>query len=94
MEKIEETSLEEKKIHSITITIFDREKCYKPVGEVLHRYADDVLLRVGYPVEEENIAIIFIITKMTNDELGSFTGKLGQIDSVKVRSVSIKTNKK
>jgi len=80
----------EKKIHTITITVNDREAAYKKVGELLHNYADQINLRVGYPVPDKNIAVIFIIIELSSDELGALSGRLGQLHSVKVKSSTIK----
>lgn len=76
--------------HTLTITIYNRDEVYDRVGELLHSSADKILLRVGYPVPDQNISIIFIIVKMTNDEIGALSGKLGQISSVKVKSTTLK----
>ena len=78
------------KYHTLTITIYDRDKVYSLVGSLLHDYADKIMLRVGYPVPDQNISIIFIITQMTNDEAGALSGRLGQIPSVKVKSTTLK----
>ncbi len=78
------------KYHNVCITITDREKDYKTVSEIIHQYAENIHLRVGYPVPEGNIAIIFLILKMTNDKLGAFTGKLGQLKTVLVRATTLK----
>ncbi len=80
----------EKRYHTITITIYDRDTVYQQVGELLHKHSEKILLRTGYPIKEKNISIIFIITEMTTDELGALTGKLGQIKNVKVNSTTIK----
>ena len=85
MEKVLET-----KHHTLTITVYDRDEVYDHVGEMLHAYADKILLRVGYPVPDQNTSIIFIIVKMTSDEIGALSGKLGQISSVKVKSTTLK----
>lgn len=82
----------EQKFHTITITIYNREEAYKLVGELLHDYAENITLRVGYPVPEANVAVIFLIVQLTNDELGALSGKLGQISSVKVKSSTLKIN--
>ena len=81
-------------IHTVTITVHDRNLVYKQVGEILHKFADKIELRVGYPLDEHDIAIIFLVIRLTNDELGAFTGRLGQISSVKVKANSIKLNQK
>jgi len=80
----------EKKLHTTTITVYDRDASYQQVGELLHNHAKNILLRVGYPLERYNAAIIFLILEMTTDELGALTGKLGQIPTVKVKSTTLK----
>ncbi len=80
----------EKKVRTVTITVHDREKSFQQVSTILHDLADSIMLRVGYPMTDQNISIIFIIIQLTNDELGAFTGKLGQIPSVNVKSTSLK----
>ena len=80
---------EGKRIFVITILVEDREKAYSKVNDVLHAYADHILLRVGYPIHAENISVIFIVLKGDTDLLGGLSGKLGQIDGVKVRSMVV-----
>lgn len=80
----------EKMYHTITITIYDRATVFTKVGELLHEYSDNISLRVGYPVPDKNTSVIFLIVTLTNDELGALSGKLGQINSVKVKSTSLK----
>jgi putative iron-only hydrogenase system regulator len=79
-----------KKIRTVTITVHDRVKSFQQVSTILHDLADSIMLRVGYPMPDQNISIIFIIIQLTNDELGAFTGKLGQLTSVDVKSTSLK----
>jgi len=81
----------ETKLHTLTITIYNRETVYQQVGDLLHEYAEKILLRTGYPVKEKNIAIIFLVVEMTNDEIGALSGKLGQLKNVKVSATTIKT---
>lgn len=80
----------EKKLHTITITIYNRDAVYKQVSDLLHDYAEFILLRTGYPIKEKNIAIIFLIVEMTGDEIGALSGMLGQIKNVKVAANTIK----
>ncbi|MBL1215322.1 MAG: iron-only hydrogenase system regulator [Ignavibacteriae bacterium] len=80
----------EPKLHTITISVSNREDAYDKVGMLLHQYADKIKLRVGYPIEQKGVSIIFIIIEITNDELGALSGKLGQINSVKVKSMTLK----
>ncbi|WP_448376267.1 TM1266 family iron-only hydrogenase system putative regulator [Fervidobacterium sp.] len=79
----------EERYYTVDIIVHDRENAYSKVNELLHQYAEIIKLRVGYPVPEENIAIVFLIVKTTNDTMGAFTGKLGNIKGVKVKSIAV-----
>lgn len=74
----------------MNILVEDRQDAYKKVNELLHDFADVIRLRVGYPVPDENIAIILLVIKATNDTVGSFSGRLGQIKGLKVKTIPIK----
>ncbi|MGC8819504.1 MAG: TM1266 family iron-only hydrogenase system putative regulator [Fervidobacterium sp.] len=79
----------EERYYMIDIIVTDRDMAYSKVNELLHQYSNIIKLRVGYPVPDENIAIVFLIVKTSNDVVGALTGKLGQIKGVKVKSVAI-----
>jgi len=74
----------------VNIIVEDRQNAYRQVNELLHDFADVIRLRVGYPVPDENMAIILLIVKTTNDVIGSMSGKLGQVKGVKVKTVPLK----
>ncbi len=80
----------EKLTHIISIVITDRDNAIAQVNELLHKYADSISLRVGYPIPHKSASIIFIILELTLDEIGAFSGKLGQIPSVKVKVTTLK----
>jgi len=80
----------EKRFYVLTVLVEDRERAYRDVNELLHQFAEDICLRVGYPVKEENIAIIFLVLKTDNDTIGALSGKLGQIPGVRVKTVPLK----
>jgi len=79
-----------KKYHIVSITVYNKEEAYQKVSELLHSYADSICLRVGYPIKERNIAIIFLVINTTTDEIGSLSGKLGQLNCVKVKTTTLK----
>lgn len=78
------------RFYIVNIIVEDRQAAYRSVNELLHDFAEVIRLRVGYPVPEENMAIILLIVKGTNDVMGNLTGKLGQIKGVRVKSTVIK----
>jgi len=75
--------------HNITITVYDKKNIYSKVNNLLHDIAENIILRVGYPFPDKDAAVIFIILKCSNDMLGAFTGKLGQLQEVKVKSTKL-----
>lgn len=79
----------EERVQTITIIIYNRDKVYDKVSELLHRFSEKIKLRVGYPMPDKNISIIFLVAELNNDELGALSGKLGQIKSVKVKTNSL-----
>lgn len=80
----------ESKRHIVTIVVDDVEQAFNPVSELLHQYASHVLLRVGYPMRDKNVSVIFLVMDLDLGLLGSFSGKLGQIPCVKVRTITLK----
>jgi len=76
--------------NGVNILVEDRQNAYGKVNELLHSFADIIKLRVGYPIPEENFAIITLIVKTTNDNFGSLTGRIGQIKGVKVKSIPVR----
>ncbi len=80
----------EKKHHVVTIVIDDIEIAYQPVTELLHFYAENILLRVGYPMREKHVSIIFLVMELDLNQMGSFSGKLGQMSGVKVKTITLK----
>lgn len=78
------------KRHIVTIVVDDIESAFTPVSELLHTYASHIHLRVGYPMKDKNVSVIFLIMEMDTDQMGAFSGKLGQIPSVKVKTITLK----
>lgn len=78
------------RFYIVNIIVEDRQSAYRQVNELLHDFADVIKLRVGYPVPDENMAIILLIVKATNDVIGSMSGKLGQVKGVRVKTMPLK----
>ncbi|PKM94046.1 MAG: CopG family transcriptional regulator [Firmicutes bacterium HGW-Firmicutes-1] len=56
------------------------------INEVLHQYADIIVGRMGMPYKQKGISVISLIIDGSTDEIGSLTGKLGNIEGVNVKS--------
>ncbi|MBW6513933.1 MAG: iron-only hydrogenase system regulator [Candidatus Syntrophosphaera sp.] len=80
----------DKNRHIVTLVVDDRDQAFNPVSDLLHQYAPNILLRVGYPMRDKNVSVIFLVMELDLDQLGAFSGKLGQIPSVKVKTMTLK----
>lgn len=74
----------------LNILVENREAVYREVNELLHQYSKCIELRVGYPVKEEDVGIIVLIVRADNNTMGAFSGKLGQIKGIRVKSILIR----
>lgn len=63
------------------------------VNRILGSYAHIIRGRMGIPDQESGEAVIGLIVKGSNDDLGALTGKLGNLPGVQVKS-ALTTSKK
>lgn len=77
--------MEQKRLGFVGIVIEDRLSAPE-VNRVLSDYAGIILARMGLPYEKRTCAVITVIVDTDTDTLGQFTGKLGQIVGVSVKS--------
>lgn len=76
----------ESRISVIGIIVTNREESARKVNEILSRYGEYIIGRMGIPYRERGISVIALIVDATTDELGALTGRLGSIPGVKVKS--------
>lgn len=81
--------MSDKRLGVIGIVIEDREVVGR-VNAILFDHADMIVGRMGLPYRERGIAVISLIVDGTTDELGSLTGKLGNLPQVTVKSALTK----
>ncbi len=77
----------QKRLGFIGIIIEDREANASAVNELLGRYAEMIVARMGVPYEKRSCSAITLIVDATTDELGVLTGKLGALSGVSVKSM-------
>lgn len=56
------------------------------VNEILSAYGSIIRGRMGIPDHQTGEAVIGLIVKGTNDQLGAMTGRLGNLMGVQVKS--------
>lgn len=62
------------------------------VQRILSAHADIILARTGIPDRERDIYVISVIVRGTNERISSLAGKLGKLQSVKVKSAVVTTD--
>jgi putative iron-only hydrogenase system regulator len=75
----------ENRIAVIGIVVNNREESAKKVNDVLSNYGELIVGRMGIPYKERGISVISVIVDGSNDEIGALTGKLGNINGIKVK---------
>lgn len=78
------------KRHVVTIIVDDIETAFQPVSEMLHASAESILLRVGYPMRDWGASVIFLVMEADTAQMGAFSGKLGMLRGVRVKTQTLK----
>lgn len=82
----------EKKIAVISAILEEPIEIQGKFNEIVSEYKAIVRGRTGIPFDQYGISVVTIIIMGTVDEINSFTGKLGNLRSVSVKtSISKKT---
>lgn len=79
----------EKRIGVIGIVVENKENVQK-VNQILSEFSDNIVGRMGVPYREKGLFVISLIVDGTTDEIGSLTGKLGNISGIKVKTALTK----
>jgi len=76
----------EKRIGVIGIVVDSPKESGEEVSRCISSHASIIVGRMGIPYKERNISVISLIVEGTTDEIGAFTGKLGKLKGVTVKS--------
>lgn len=74
------------RIAVISLVLDEPKKVQKEVNEVISSYKDIIRGRMGIPLDKENVSIISIAVIGEADTINAFTGRLGKIDHVQVKT--------
>ncbi|MBP2654380.1 MAG: putative iron-only hydrogenase system regulator [Firmicutes bacterium] len=75
-----------KRIGVIGIVIDEPKIVGDKVNSVISAFSHLIIGRMGIPRNDAHVGVIALIIEGTTDEVGSFTGKLGRIPGVNVKS--------
>lgn len=76
----------DKRLGFVGIIIEDREGCSPQVNKILSDHSEIILARTGIPNIKGNTSIITLVVDANTDQLGTLTGKLGNMQGVNVKS--------
>ena len=79
-----------RRIGGITIIVYDPDKIFSKLNNILHEFSSIIIGRLGLPYRERQLSIISLIIEGSTDEIGSMTGKIGQLSGVTVKSAFAK----
>lgn len=74
------------RIAVISMVLDDPEAVKEEVNSIIGDYRDIIRGRLGLPLPEENVSIISIAVIGDNDIINAFTGRLGKIKNVQVKT--------
>ena len=74
------------RIAVISMVLDEPEKVQREVNEVIGKYKDIIKGRMGIPLTSENVSIISIAVVGNQDTINAFTGRLGKIENVQVKT--------
>lgn len=75
-----------KRIGVIGIIIDQHQAVVAQVNTIISAYSNMIIGRMGIPRPEDNTGVIALIVEGSTDEVGAFTGKLGNLPGVTVKS--------
>lgn len=74
------------RIAVISLVLDEPKKVQQEVNRVISSYKDIIRGRMGLPLDRENVSIISIAVIGEADTINAFTGRLGKIDNVQVKT--------
>ncbi len=84
---------QEHRLGFVGIIIEDRRTQAAAVNDLLTEYGELIVARLGMPYAKRHCAVMALIVDATTDALGHFTGKLGRLPGVSVKSMLSKERK-
>jgi putative iron-only hydrogenase system regulator len=85
--------MNQKRIGVVGIVIENPAQAVPQVNQILSEHAHLIIGRMGLPRPDRDLAIIALIIDGNTDEVGSLTGKLGNVPHVTVKSALTRPEK-
>lgn len=78
--------MSEKRIAVVSILVSDR-SASESINELLSRYGEYILGRMGIPYREKNISVLSVVLDAPVEITNALTGRLGKLENVSVKAL-------
>jgi len=78
----------EKRIGAALIVVKDK-SVVEPLNQLISKNSHLILGRQGLPLSDRSISVISLVLEGTTDEIGAFTGPVGRLKGVTVKSILV-----
>ncbi|MGM0508660.1 MAG: TM1266 family iron-only hydrogenase system putative regulator [Fusobacteriota bacterium] len=75
----------EKRLATLSIFINKKNKIDE-IRKIIGEFSDIIISRLGMPYKVKGISVIVLIIDGTNDDIGSLSGKLGNVQGAHVKT--------
>ena len=79
----------ERRIGTVIILIETKESV-KILNTLISNFSELIIGRQGIPLQNREMSIISLVLEGNTDEIGAFSGKLGRLKGIKVKTALIK----
>lgn len=76
----------EKRIGAALIVVDDR-RAVEQLNIIISKHSNIILGRQGLPLADRSIRVISLVLEGTTDEIGAFTGPVGRLKGVTIKSI-------
>ena len=81
--------LTEKRIGTIIILIETKESISR-LNLLITKFSDLIIGRQGIPLRQRNMSIISLVLEGSVDEIGAFSGQIGRLRGIKIKTALLK----
>lgn len=78
----------EKRIGAALIVVEDKQ-CVELLNQIISKHSHIILGRQGLPLNGRPISVISLVLEGTTDEIGAFTGPVGRLKGVTIKSILV-----
>ncbi len=79
----------ERRLGTIIILIEDKQSISR-LNSIITKFSHLIIGRQGIPLHDREMSVVSLVLEGTTDEMGAFSGQLGMLRGLKVKSAFIK----